>query len=712
MTGFVLVCISIVFGGFSVEAVNTLVWETKSQRDFSKGEPDGVSVTSEGDVVLSPQLKPVLNTEDKELFVWALVRDSAENFYAATGNNGRLFKISGDGASSLFFDSPEISILSLAVDTQDNIYAGSSPDGVIYKINPQGAHQTFFNTGEAYVWALAVSTNGEVFAATGNKGRIYKISQDGKGLLLFDSGQAHITVLLPDGQGSFYAGSEGDGIVYRVSAEGKVSVLYDAEENEIRNLVLDRQGNLYVTALASRSTAPLPRDKRSPEEKEPPKEKRNIKNSGIYKITPEGAVSKIWNSPSNFIYAMIAGKDNTLLIGTDDRGMVYKISSEGDSTALFRTEKAQVLSFLQGANSDLYLGTGDTAAVYKVDFNSRETGTLLSLAHDTQGISKWGKISWKGSSQGIKFLTRTGNTEKPDSTWSPWSGEYLDRTGTDITNPPARFIQWKLILTTVPGEESPVLKEVTVAYLPKNLNPRIHRITTTSFREDVSPPPTSRESRKSDEREEKGEEKGNSLPPGPGRSGSGFRPPRPTEKGKKVISWVAEDPNNDILAYDLYFRGEGEKTWKPIDEDLHDPSYVLDTESLPDGWYEVKVVASDTPSNPSDKALKTEKVSEPVLIDNTPPVVKMISTQRENSTGKFMVSVQAIDSASALRLAQYSVDVEAWEMIFPKDEIFDSKEEEFMISLSDLPAGEHTLVFKVMDSAGNVGAGKTVIQSP
>ncbi len=691
-------------GPLSVEAVNTMFWETRSQRDFSRGEADGVSITSEGEVVLSPKLTPVLNTEDKELFVWALAMDADENLYAATGNNGRIFKISKEGTPSLFFDSPEVSILSLALDAQGHIYAGSSPDGVIYKIDPQGTYRTFFNTGETYVWALVVDTSGNIFAATGDKGRIYKIFPEGKSRILFDSGQPHITALISDGQGGFYAGSEGDGIIYRVSPEGKVSVLYDAEENEIHTLVLDRQGNLYAAALASRTTTPVSRDKKPPEEKDT-KEKRSIKTSSIYKITPEGAITKIWSSPSSFVYSMILDKNNRLLVGTDDRSTVYEVSSDGEFTTLFRTDKTQVLSLLQGTNQDIYLGTGDTAMVYKIDLHTRGVGTLLSPTYDAQIISKWGKLSWKGTPQGIKFMTRTGNTEKPDSTWSPWSGEYTDKDGTHITSPPARFIQWKAILEPTPGMDSPVLKEVTISYLPKNLSPRISRLTVISFREEPpTPPPPVKEIKKPDEKDEKSEEK---TPP----------PPSPirrvkVERGKKLITWVAEDPNNDTLAYELYFKGEEEKNWKLLEEDIRENSYLLETESLPDGWYQIKVKASDAPSNPIDKALTTEKVSEPFLIDNTPPVVKSISTHRDETTGDLLVSVQAADNASLLKNAQYSLDAGEWKTVFPKDEIFDSKEEEFETSLKNLSPGEHTLVFKVTDTSGNVGAGKTVIQIP
>ena len=48
---------------------------------------------------------------------------------------------------------------------------------------------------------------------------------------------------------------------------------------------------------------------------------------------------------------------------------------------------------------------------------------------------------------------------------------------------------------------------------------------------------------------------------------------------------------------------------------------MWDTTSVPNGTYVVKVVASDTPSNPPGSALEGELESAAFDIDNTPPVI-------------------------------------------------------------------------------------------
>src|SRR6185369_4990112 len=87
------------------------------------------------------------------------------------------------------------------------------------------------------------------------------------------------------------------------------------------------------------------------------------------------------------------------------------------------------------------------------------------------------------------------------------------------------------------------------------------------------------------------------------------------------ISWQADDPDGDRLAYAIYFRGEEEREWKLIRANFYENTITLDADVLADGRYYFRVVASDRPSNAGPNAKESELVSAPVLIDNTPPVV-------------------------------------------------------------------------------------------
>src|SRR5207344_1957809 len=75
----------------------------------------------------------------------------------------------------------------------------------------------------------------------------------------------------------------------------------------------------------------------------------------------------------------------------------------------------------------------------------------------------------------VEIVTRSGNTETPDDTWSPWSKPYAAADGSAIVSPNARYLQWRVTLAG--KNESPILTSVTAAYLQRNLRPQVRSIT-------------------------------------------------------------------------------------------------------------------------------------------------------------------------------------------------------------------------------------------
>ena len=157
-----------------------------------------------------------------------------------------------------------------------------------------------------------------------------------------------------------------------------------------------------------------------------------------------------------------------------------------------------------------------------------------------------------------------------------------------------------------------------------------------------------------------------------------------------LISWQADDPDSDKLVYEVAFRGEGESQWKTLRRDLHDNALALDGDSLADGRYYFKIIASDREANPPGAAREMELVSSPVLIDNTPPVIRVQSSSRTGNIADVVFDAQ--DTASALRRAEWSLDAGDWQPIAPVDGILDSKAEQFRLHVDNIPAGEHVLV--------------------
>jgi hypothetical protein len=155
----------------------------------------------------------------------------------------------------------------------------------------------------------------------------------------------------------------------------------------------------------------------------------------------------------------------------------------------------------------------------------------------------------------------------------------------------------------------------------------------------------------------------------------------------------------------LRSRGEGESAWKLLKKDLPEASFAIDSDTLADGIYWFRVSVSDSPANPPESAQSAERTSQPVLIDHTPPVVRLVATNGRAST-----QFEATDDASMLQSAEYSVDAGPWVPVFADDGIVDSRRETFTARLPDLAAGEHLVTLRVRDRAGNAGLAKAVIR--
>ena len=154
---------------------------------------------------------------------------------------------------------------------------------------------------------------------------------------------------------------------------------------------------------------------------------------------------------------------------------------------------------------------------------------------------------------------------------------------------------------------------------------------------------------------------------------------RTYEKGLLTIVWRAEDESQDELRYDVLYRRESETTWKPLKRELPDSILVWDTTSVPNGRYTVQIVASDVPSNSPETTLTASMESTTFEIDNLPPAVTVTAVRREGNRTVIAFDVQ--DADSAVQKAEYSLDGDRWQSIYPRDGIADSRAEQFELVL-------------------------------
>ncbi len=726
----------------------TTAWELNTYADFVRGRFEGISLSRDGQLTLAPKVQTLFSSDQP--VIWSVAEAPDGSLYVATGHRGRLYRVDRTGASSLVWTADQPEIFALAVDGKGAVYAGTSPDGKVYRIE-KGKATEYFAPKAKYIWSLAAAARGDLYVGTGDQGKIYRVESAGKGELYYDTGQSHITGLAMDVQGQLLAGIEPNGILYRVSAKDKAFVLYNANLPEIRAIVPAADGTVYVAALggsvakraqsaaqaaqsaASGTAVSAPTTtitveanaqagaelKVQPEASKQPAQApaaqvsasyapaadmAGVEKSAVYRINPDNTVETLWSSKEENVYDLLA-LEKQLLFSTDGNGRIYGLSRDRKVTLVLQTNEAEATRLLP-ANNSVLAATGNMGRVYRLGEAPGDAGTYVSPVHDASSPAHWGSLSWRASmptGASVAFRTRSGNSTRPDRTWSEWSEAVSDPAGSRISSPNARYIQWKAEFAGR-GGATPVLDSVTIAYLPQNMPPVVRSInvmTTVTATAAKAQQPSSTAAY-------------SVTVTDTGEAAAGPSAGTPTQTLSRagtsqiVIAWQADDPDGDRLLYTLYFRGEEESQWKLLRGNLRENSFTIDGDILADGKYYFRVVASDGESNPPSAARTADLVSAPVLIDNTPPVITL--GQPRKSGNRVEVEFEAADQASQLRRCEYSLDAAAWVPVEAADGVIDSQREKFRITLDNLPPGEHLLVVRVVDAANNAGLAKLVLR--
>jgi hypothetical protein len=729
-------------------AAGSTAWEMNSYQDFIKGKFQGLSLTRDGRMMVAPKMDTLFSSDQP--IVWAMARGSNGSVYAATGHRGRLYEIDASGKSRLLWTAVEPEIFALAIDRSGTLYAGTSPNGKVYRI-VNGKASEYFAPGAAYIWALAAGADGTLYVGTGEQGKIFRVTGAGKGEVYYETGQAHVTSLALDREGRLLAGSEPNGILYRVTAKGKAFVLYDANLPEIRSIVPAPDGSIYAAALGGSlakrvagaaqaaqagaaagsvpvvsTTVTVTSDAQAGEVKPQQPQDANVaktaqltapaatppaataaqvidvsgvEKSALYRINPDNTVETLWSSKEENIYDLLA-PPGQILFSTDSNGRIYRLTPDRKVTLVTETNESESTRLL-GDGGQVLAATGNLGRIYRLGDRQASFGAYESPVHDAGGIARWGRLSWRGEGTEFKFRTRSGNSLRPDPTWSDWSDPISSPAS--VSSPNARYIQWKAEL-----RGSAALGEVTIAYVPQNMPPVVKSISVFAIPAPASYTKAAAQPSATGAYSITVTDTGD-----PGPTSSSGTPTQALSRAAAEqinIAWQAEDPDGDRLLFSLYFRGEDEREWKLLKANFHETTYVIDGDALADGRYFFRVTASDREANPPGSAREADLVSSPVLIDNTPPVVRL-SAPRASGSG-VEIDVDAADAASPLKRCDYSVDAGPWTQLEAADGVIDSPQEKFQVRLLNPPAGEHVIVIRAMDSAGNAGLAKVIWTKP
>ena len=411
------------------------------------------------------------------------------------------------------------------------------------------------------------------------------------------------------------------------------------------------------------------------------------KGNAIYRISPDYFVNEIFRE-SVMILKIIAD-DEKLIVATGNEGQLYRVDPKAEETTILAHLEAQQILSMLVRDTHILVGTANPAMLIELQRGSAREGTYTSSVLDAAHVSRWGKMHLTGDLAGntaITAETRSSNVGDPDqAAWSTWSkptpiqpeanAPAMVPIEIPIESPPGRFLQYRLTLTG-DGTATPVVNKLDITYVVPNLKPRI----------------TSIEARYSDDPARSRKSSSNSS-----RSNTG----EPKHDPNLKITWKASDPNQDRLTYELEYRPAGINRWLPLVDDLNATSHIWPTQRVPDGWYELRITASDGGDNTEGMSRMARRRSAPVLIDNTPPTVSddvLIEGPPDNVSIKFTAS----DELSPIRAVHWTVNADdKWHPALPTDHIYDSTSEDVAVTIGQVEAGPQVVTLRVTDRRGN-----------
>jgi len=724
-------------------AVNSKVIRHASSSDLLKGQTEEVVISSRGTIQLGRSAETLLEEEKFEDLggVWSInsIVVSGGTVYFGTSPNGGIYKYSLNKLTKIYPveeaqsqaekqtndanepDSKTVEtkehlsnehIFAMATDVSGRLLAGISGKKCRLCRFEADKMETIYEPNDAkYIFAISIDDSGNIYLGTGPEGKIYGLNSLGKKAhLVYDSPDKNILSLASGGDGYIYAGSDSRGLVYKIDPRTKkATVLYDSDQPEITALLFTEawgEDGLYAAATSAQIVqaqtqfaAQLPSDGRPEAEAEndkssrlnnggrklkiantqkpgdnkssqrpPPARKpaKPDKASQIYSVTKEGFVNEIFSEA--VVFFCLAEESGSLLAGTGNSAQVFSIDPVAEQEAvIYEDEQASQVTAIAVAGNDVYLGTANPAKLVKLGCGFSSEGTYTSDLVDASQPAKWGKLQLEADiPQGciVQVASRSGNVKDVnDPTFSDWTEPVEIAGPIQLDCPLGRFCQYKLVLQSEDGGKSPLIREIAIASTVPNLAPKVESVTVE-------------------------------------------RVAKAGKEGVFQISYRTKDDNDDKLIYKIDFRKLARTNWIELKDELEAASFEWDAKTVEDGRYEVRVTASDERSNTISTKLAGSRISDPVVVDNTGPVVKNITTSAPTGSGQYRIfEIEVQDELSAIGKLEYTIDSNAdWIATVPDDLVYDTTDENFTIKIDakkDLPQGDHVLTIKVSDAVGN-----------
>lgn len=635
-------------------AVSTRSFVLDSSEAFEKGKPTGSAAHSSGKLTRALHAERTAVEGPPVAYASAVGPDGA--IYIATGNEGVVQRVDASGVKP-FADTPAALVTSL-VWVEDTLYAGTLPGGRVFPITRDGKlREPITLAGAEHVWALSYALKQRVlYAATGPEGKLFALDLKGHARVVHDDQAEHLLSLGIDAQERIYAGTSDGARLLRIDG-GSASVLYDFPGQELTALDV---GPTFVAIAANEFPAPPPPQGDAKDLGALARTKRLKPGKGkVFTLGFDGSVQELDDFEDSHVSAIeVDPEHDAVQVGLGHEGRIVRLTRSGERALWVDVDERQIVALHLRGKSPHFV-TSDGVALYRVR-EPEKAGEWTSAVLDAKAPARFGELTFRASGT-VTIASRSGNTETPDASWSPWSAESSG--AAPIKSPPARFLQLRAKLV---GTSE--LYALEAYYLPQNLRARVRNVRVKSVKpEDAGKPHSS----------------------------------------TLALVWDVDNPDDDKLRHYLYVRREGQSAWLPLlraTELLEQQEYSWETRNYPDGHYRIRVVSTDEAVNPPSYTQESEAISAPVLVDNRAPELEL-AIRGGTLEGR------ALDALGPVTSLELSIDSEPFRPFFPQDDLLDTRDERFRVDLSKLAPGPHTLTVRASDAARNQASSALEVQA-
>ena len=202
--------------------------------------------------------------------------------------------------------------------------------------------------GKEYYLALDIAANGDIYVGTGHDASVYRIKSSSETSSasaeeaspveeVFTSDYLDVHAILVKDNGTVYAGTSPEGKIFKITGNKKNKKgeeFFNPDEKFIWDLKADKTGNI-ICAVGNAG--------------------------GVYKIGPGGNGVKVFASEDTHIISLYITRDNSILAGSGDRGILYRIENR-KTRVLYDSPFEEIRGICEDKDGNIYFSA--TTGIY------------------------------------------------------------------------------------------------------------------------------------------------------------------------------------------------------------------------------------------------------------------------------------------------------------------------------------------------------------